>query len=123
MVCFHDVHEMLRNRHSDVHGSNTTIQPLARSHPTHLSPPHQTLNQVPSPPSPPITPSPPSPKYGTPTPPGSPEPLGPSQQEGAINFAVYSGGATSVALVLHDEETGSNEEIPMNKTGDAFQHF
>jgi hypothetical protein len=51
-------------------------------------------------------------------PPGSPEPLGPSRQGGAINFALYAGAATSVALMLHDEASGADTEVPMNKSGE-----
>lgn len=53
---------------------------------------------------------------------GSPEPLGPSRLEGGgaggVNFALYSGGATRVALVLHDPATGQDEEVPMTRTGE-----
>ncbi|GBF96584.1 isoamylase-type starch debranching enzyme [Raphidocelis subcapitata] len=51
---------------------------------------------------------------------GTPEPLGPSRQGSAINFALYSGGATAVSLVLHDAEAGADTELPMNKTGDVW---
>ncbi|KAF8065538.1 ISA3 [Scenedesmus sp. PABB004] len=51
---------------------------------------------------------------------GAPEPLGPSRAGGAVNFAVYSGGAASVALVLRNPADGSQQEVPMNKTGDVW---
>jgi hypothetical protein len=48
---------------------------------------------------------------------GSAEPLGPSKQGDTTNFAVHSGGASSMQLVLMNPEDRSREEIPMNKSG------
>jgi hypothetical protein len=43
--------------------------------------------------------------------------LGPSRQFQSTNFALYSGGASKVSLVLLNPADGSRQEIPMNKTG------
>lgn len=48
---------------------------------------------------------------------GSPEPLGPSRQFQSTNFAVYSGGASAMSLVLLNPADSSRQEIPMNKSG------
>jgi len=48
---------------------------------------------------------------------GCAEPLGPSRQGDTTNFAVYSGGASAVQLVLMNPEDNSRQELPMNKSG------
>lgn len=48
---------------------------------------------------------------------GKAEPLGPTRQGNAVNFAVFSQAATAMALVLHNPADGSRQEIPMNKSG------
>jgi pullulanase/glycogen debranching enzyme len=50
---------------------------------------------------------------------GKAEPLGPSKQGNAINFAVYSQAATAMSLVLHNPTDGTRQEIQMNKSGEA----
>lgn len=55
------------------------------------------------------------------SPAGSPEPLGPSRQGSAINFAVYAHAATGMSLVLHKPDDGSRQEVPMNKSGGWLQ--
>jgi hypothetical protein len=50
---------------------------------------------------------------------GKAEPLGPSKQGNAINFAVYSQAATAMSLVLHNPNDGTRQEIQMNKSGEA----
>ncbi|KAF6261424.1 glycoside hydrolase superfamily [Scenedesmus sp. NREL 46B-D3] len=51
---------------------------------------------------------------------GKAEPLGPTRQGNAVNFAVFSQAATAMALVLHNPADGSRQEIPMNKSGDVW---
>jgi len=48
---------------------------------------------------------------------GAPEPLGPSKQGTAVNFALYGKEANSVTLCLYDESNSYITELPMNKTG------
>lgn len=49
---------------------------------------------------------------------GKPEPLGPSKQGNAINFALYAKFAKSVTLVLFDQDNRFVSELPVpNKTG------
>ncbi|KAL6757880.1 isoamylase, starch debranching enzyme [Haematococcus lacustris] len=52
---------------------------------------------------------------------GKPEPLGPSKQGGAINFALYAKFAKAVTLVLFDSENRFITELPLSsKTGDVW---
>uniref|UniRef100_A0A383WPZ9 isoamylase n=1 Tax=Tetradesmus obliquus TaxID=3088 RepID=A0A383WPZ9_TETOB len=51
---------------------------------------------------------------------GQAEPLGPSKQGNAVNFAVFSHAATAMSLVLHNPNDGSRQEITMNKSGDVW---
>jgi hypothetical protein len=67
----------------------------------------------------PNTLSSPSPSF---VPTGSPEPLGPSKQGNTTNFAVYSGGASSMQLVVLNPTDNSRQEIPMNKSGEQSCH-
>lgn len=55
---------------------------------------------------------------------GKPEPLGPSKQGAAINFALYAKFAKSVTLVLFDENNKQLAELPVTaRTGiRAFSH-
>lgn len=48
---------------------------------------------------------------------GTAEPLGPSQQDDGINFALYSAAATNVQLVLYNAKDNTTEELQMNKSG------
>jgi isoamylase len=58
--------------------------------------------------------------------PGKPLPLGPSHEEGGVNFSVFSGEATAVSLELYDspgdEKPGAVFELDpgLNRTGDIW---
>jgi len=52
--------------------------------------------------------------------PGAPEPLGPSKQGSAVNFALYGKCANSVTLCLYDENNSYLTELPLSKTGDIW---
>eukprot|EP00967_Tisochrysis_lutea_P127629 scaffold217288_cov16-Tisochrysis_lutea.AAC.1 len=47
----------------------------------------------------------------------APEPLGPSKQGSAVNFALYGKCANSVTLCLYDENNSYLTELPLSKTG------
>lgn len=60
---------------------------------------------------------------------GSPEPMGPTIQDGGINFAIHASAATRVELLLFDNITDRNpsQVIPLdpaiNRTGDTWHVF